>query len=79
MRRCGSRLCFTLEPRHALGVARKRLGQNFQGAIAPELGILRAVNLSHATRSDSGGNFVGAQVVARLESHRSPSIEDRTV
>ena len=46
------RLCFALEPRQAIGVARKGVGQDLQRNVAIELRVAGAVDLSHATFAD---------------------------
>jgi hypothetical protein len=59
----------------ARNFARELGGQNFDGYITTKFRITGAVNLSHPARTDSGENFIGAQVGAGLNGHRSPTIE----
>ena len=47
-------LRFALESSHALGVARKGFGQEFQRHLAAELGVRGAENLAHSTLADGG-------------------------
>lgn len=51
-------LRFALEPREALTVVRKLLGEDLDRHLAAELGIASAVDLAHATLADEGGDLV---------------------
>ena len=62
-------LRLALEARHALGVVGERLGQDFDRDVAAELGVVRAVDLAHATRADGSEDFVGSQLSPRGKSH----------
>jgi hypothetical protein len=56
----GQEFRFALKASHALGVVREFVGQNFDGYIAPELGVPRAINFTHPAGTNSRENFVGA-------------------
>jgi hypothetical protein len=43
---CGER-----EPSHALGVSRERFGQDLNGYVAAELGVVGAIDLSRPSRA----------------------------
>jgi len=45
-------LDLALEAGHAVGVLREALGQDFDGHVAPELGVGSAVDFPHATGAD---------------------------
>ena len=51
---------FALETCQAVRVTCKRIGQHFDSDITPELGIPRAVDFTHPTRTDRSLYFVGA-------------------
>ena len=58
---------FALEPGQSLAVGRHRVGQHLDGDGALQVGIGRAVYLAHAAGANLGGDFVGAEAVARGE------------
>ena len=64
--------CFALEPRHAFAITSERFWQDLDGYIAAKLGITGTVDFTHAARTNSGEDFIGAQVGAGLNGHRSP-------
>ena len=47
-----------MEPGEAFRVIGEEVRQNFEGYIAPELGIVRAVDLTPAALTDEGGDFI---------------------
>ena len=49
---------FALEPRHALGIARESLGQNFQRHIAAEFRVVSAIDLTHASRTEGRDDLI---------------------
>ena len=44
-------------------------GQNFDRHIAPELGVMRLIDFTHAARADLRKDFVGAETCASGERH----------
>ena len=65
MIQCGSSPRFldeTTQPVVASEIAR----QNFQSDFAIELGVVGQINLSHATRTELGADFVAANFCARV-------------
>ena len=48
---------------------RKRFRQNFDGHVAPELGVVRLIHFSHAARANRREDFVGAEMCASGERH----------
>ena len=52
MIQCGQEFGLALEPRHALGITGKKLGQNFQGDIAFQPGVAGAIHFSHSAGAD---------------------------
>jgi hypothetical protein len=60
---------FTLKTGHALGIAGERFGQDFDGYVAAQLGIVGPVDFSHSTGADSTCDFVGAHGGARGQGH----------
>ena len=53
-----STLASRWEPRESIRISRKRLGQNLQRYLSPELGISGLIHLSHAPLADEGGHVV---------------------
>ena len=58
-------LSFALEAREPIGIARERFGQDFDGDVAIQLRIARAIDLAHAARADLAGDFIWAESSAR--------------
>src|SRR5262249_30094036 len=67
----GNELRFALEARLPIRFKSKRSGQNLQRHVAVELGIPRAVDLTHSARAKRRHDFVDAEAYAGGESHRS--------
>ncbi len=65
----GEHFGVALEACHALRVASKSLGQNFDCHIALQLGIARAVDLSHATGADGREDFEVTEFVTHGKRH----------
>ena len=57
----GEDLRFALEAGQAIGIVGEGIGQDFQGDIAIELGVARAIDLAHAARTESGENLIRAE------------------
>jgi hypothetical protein len=72
---------FTLESRDPIRIGGDRRRQNLDGDIALQLGIRRAVDLSHAACADWRGDIVDAEARAEDQSQRvtsrvkSPSLQ----
>ena len=49
---------FPLEPRQAVRISGKRLGQDLQRHLAVQLGIGSLIDLAHAPLADEGGDIV---------------------
>ena len=62
-------LGFALEPSQPLGVARKQVGKNFDGYVALELRVARAVDFPHAARSNRGDDFIFGELRLRIQGH----------
>jgi hypothetical protein len=65
---------FAIETRQALTVRRDRIGQYFDRNFASEVGIVRALVLTHATDPDLIDDFIRTEPCARGERHESPPI-----
>jgi hypothetical protein len=63
------RMRLAREPREALRIVRQLLGKNLEGNLAVQLRVAGAIHLAHASRTDEGNDFVGAEPGARLEGH----------
>ena len=62
-------LRFALKTGEPFGIVRERFRQNFDGHVAPELGVVRLIHLSHAARANLRDDFVGAEICASSERH----------
>ena len=60
----GERLGFAREADVAVRVMRERLGQDFDGHVAIELGVARAEDLAHAAFAKQRGDLVDAKTRA---------------
>src|SRR6187551_1409293 len=58
---------FALKPREPIRVGRERGGQNLDGDLAFELGVRRAVDLTHSAFADERSDFVSAEASAGRE------------
>ena len=56
-----------MEPGQAFRIISEEIREDFEGYIAPELGIMPAVHLTHAAAADQGGDFIGAEARAWAE------------
>ncbi len=68
VQRC-EHLCLALEAGEPLGIRRYRCRQHFEGDLAPEVRIRRAINLAHPTFANLGLDLVRAQARARSKGH----------
>ena len=50
-----------LEARQAVGVRRKVIAKDLDRDVAPQLGVARTVNLTHAARTDGIANLVSPE------------------
>ena len=66
----GQCLRFALKPRQVVGVIGQRGRQDFDGHVAVELGVARAVDLAHPASAQRREDFVRAESVARSERHQ---------
>src|SRR4029453_1112159 len=60
----GEHARFALEPRKALGVCRKPRRQDLDGNIAPELGVVCLIHVTHAASSEQREEAVAAKLSA---------------
>jgi hypothetical protein len=63
---------FALESRHAFGVARKGLGQDFDGHVTPELGVAGTIDFAHPSRPNCRENFIRPYTSAGQDRHGLP-------
>jgi len=63
------RLRLALEPRAPIRVVRERRRQHLDRHVAPETPVFRAIDLAHPAGADGGGDFVGTEARAGLETH----------
>jgi hypothetical protein len=60
-------LRFAVESRDAVAVERERFGQDLQGDVSFETGVLRPVDLSHAPFTKQGHDLISAEPGAGSE------------
>jgi hypothetical protein len=65
----GEYLRLALETRHAFGVSRDRLGEDFDGDGSFQVGVRGAIDLPHAPFADEHFDFVGADACPRTNCH----------
>jgi hypothetical protein len=65
----GDRLCLPREAHDAFGVRCERLWKDLERDSAIELGIARAIHLTHAACPEGADDVVGADTGAGLQSH----------
>ena len=65
---------FALEACEPIGVAAQRFGKNFDGDVATELRIRRAVDLSHTAGAQRGDDLVRSKVCTRCEHYVAASV-----
>ncbi len=63
------KLRFPLEPPKALVVLRERFGQHLNRDLGVELGITRAVDLTHSARSDGSDDLVVGEFLIGCQRH----------
>src|ERR1700693_2857666 len=64
-------LCFALETGESFGVVCERFGQNFNGHVAPELGVVRLIDLTHTPSAYLREDAVRAEFCACGKRHRT--------
>ena len=64
---------FALKTREPLGIMRDRFRQNFDGHVAPELGVMRLIHLAHAARANLRADFVETEFCARGDRQMAPA------
>src|SRR6266699_3353595 len=62
-------LRFTLESGKPFGIVRESFRQDFDGHVAPELGVMRLIHLSHPARANLRDDFVRAETRTIGERH----------
>ena len=65
----GEQLCFTLKSREPIGIARERVGQDFDRDLALQPRIFRAIHLAHAARAEKRDDLISAESSAGGEAH----------
>jgi hypothetical protein len=63
-------LRLALESREPIAIGRHHCRQNFQGDVAAELGVARAVDFAHPAGADWRDDFVRTDPRSGLEGHR---------
>ena len=63
---CGNRARLAIESRLGLRIADTSSGQDFDGDIAVEPRVSRAIDLTHPSGTNGGDDFVGTEARARL-------------
>ncbi len=58
-----------VEPMEAVGVVRRRVGQQLQGDLAPQTRVAGAVDLAHAALSERSEDLVGAELFSGGQGH----------
>ena len=66
---CGEDFRFALEARNPVRIAGKGQGQDLYRDIAFQQRIAGAIDLAHATGTEDGFDFVGAEARSALEGH----------
>src|SRR5438034_9592154 len=66
------------EPAAALGIGGEDVGQDLDGDVATELGVVRPVHLAHAARADRRDDFVRAETGAGSDGHKEKERGDST-
>ncbi len=59
-----------LKPIQALSVSREFIGKDFDGDVASEFRVTRAINLAHAACTDGLDDFVGTELGSCSKCHR---------
>ena len=58
-----------VEPMEAVGVVRRRVGEQLQGDLAPQARVAGAVDLAHAALSERSEDLVGAELFSGGQGH----------
>ena len=69
MVQAGEDLCFSLEPRKAIRISRKRLGQDLERDLPVQLRIGGLIDLAHAPLADEGGDVVMGDARSDFQRH----------
>ena len=56
---------FALKTGEPFGIVRERFRQNFDGYVAPELGVVRLIHFAHAARANLRDDFVRSRVLCQ--------------
>src|SRR5262249_34444857 len=65
-------LRFALEAGESIGIERELRRQDLERDVTTELGIVRAIHVAHAARSEQRHDLVGTETNARRDRHRRP-------
>ena len=60
----GQDLCFASEAREPIGIAREDLGKDFERDVSIQLGIVGAIHLAHAARTNELADFIDPEPIA---------------
>jgi hypothetical protein len=66
-------MCFPLEPRESLGIVGKRVGQDFERDITPELRVAGTIHFAHPTAAKGGEDFVRTDAATRGQGQGNPT------
>ena len=66
---------FALEPREPIRVSGDRCRQNLDGHLAFQLGVGRAVDLTHPTNAERCGHLIGTDASGRSERQQAKPLE----
>jgi len=67
--RGGRRISQQVEARDPVGIRNNQLGQDLDRDIATELGVLRAIDLTHSAQAEERDDFIGAKATTGGERH----------
>ena len=70
----GQHFRLALEPREAIRVGRQHRGQHFDGHVALQLRVGRAIDLAHAACANSRDDLIGAKASSGNERHAATSL-----
>ena len=65
----GEHFSLALEPGKTLWITRQRSRQHFDRHLTLQVGVRGAIDLTHAARTDWGGDFVRAEALAGRKRH----------
>jgi hypothetical protein len=71
MIQCSQGFGFALKPAYALGITREFVRQELDRDITFQLGVACAIDLSHPAFAEQRSDFVGAELCATGDRHKS--------